>query len=506
MARQITYPVVAYRQSSQQKAPVLLSLVVRAEELLTWAGIPRRAQEKLIGFQRPDDPARVEAARAFFSMSLNQSPTSLIVGIHKGTGKVTLQLDGEDSDDVRSGTLTIVDDAADLSIDALTDRVRSQLGGRLGVSTESTETSEESTEADEDSEDLNEEVDDSDEEVELGRSIVSALLEKLSDREWVEANESDLRSMARPATVIDGQHRLLGAAKCERGIPFQVCAIYDCPWEEQVFQFTIVNYKQKGIPDQFITANAALSLTKAEMEELQDRLVQANVKVVEYELMKTVQFDAQSPFHELVNLSEKSRPELIGYKTMVRIANYWYKARTKPPMAFMSYLLESLYPDLPGRGNRKARQERWKAGDWAIFFLDFWNSVKEHYGHLPSHQPGRNLWTVGNSQLMVAIVLLEFQAVFFQTLSDQDDEFFTVEDADPREYLRNKLKKRAQKLFECFPADLFQTEWKEKSLNTGAGRSVLQVVFTGLKSTKGSFNWKQSALVKGSGTTAKTSG
>jgi len=99
-------------------------MVVRAEELLTWAGIPHRAQDKLIGFQRPEDYARVEAARAFFSMSVNQSPTSLIVGIHEGTGKVTLHLNDEDGGDVRSGTLTVIDDAADLSIEALIDRVR----------------------------------------------------------------------------------------------------------------------------------------------------------------------------------------------------------------------------------------------------------------------------------------------------------------------------------------------------------------------------------------------
>jgi len=107
---------------------------------------------------------------------------------------------------------------------------------------------------------------------------------------------------------------------------------------------------------------------------------------------------------------------------------------------------------------------------------------------------------------MIAIVLLEFQGIFFESLSDQDDDFYKVESGTPIDNLRGKLQKRAQKVFEMFPATLFQTEWKEKSLNTGAGRSVLRSTFQQLKITKGAFNWKNSALVKGAGASSKSGG
>jgi hypothetical protein len=369
---------------------------------------------------------------------------------------------------------------------------------------DSNDSEEELDDDDNDEEELddddNDEDDEDENEVELGKSIVESLLQKLEEPAWVEANIQHLKEMAKPATVIDGQHRLLGAASCERGIPFLACAIYDCPWEEQVFQFTIVNYKQKGIPDQFITANAALSLTTDELAELQDRLVQAKVKVVEYELMKTVQFNPASPFHARVNLTEKNDSALIGYKTMIRIANGWYKAGAP----FFQQLLPKLYPEIAGKSAKSLRKEKWKDSDWSDFFLDYWTLVKEQYGHEESNAPFNEngeyqplLWHVGESQLMVAIVLFEFQATFFESLSDQDEEFFEVEGGDVREQLRLKLKKRAQKLFESFPSKLFQTEWKEKSLNTSAGRSALQSVFGEMKKTKGKFNFKNSNLVKG---------
>ena len=112
----------------------------------------------------------------------------------------------------------------------------------------------------EDEDDNAEETDAEEEPIELGRSLIEKLRQQLDNRDWCEQNIDALKHMARPATISDGQHRLGGAGRCERYIPFTVCAIYDCPWPEQIFQFTVVNYTARGIPDQFITANAALCL------------------------------------------------------------------------------------------------------------------------------------------------------------------------------------------------------------------------------------------------------
>ncbi|MEI7855420.1 MAG: hypothetical protein WCJ06_17065 [Planctomycetota bacterium] len=513
------YNVFAYKQSGHGNAPLLLSFVVPAERLLEWAGIPRRADDRLVGFQRPDNPVRVKSAKEFFNTGQNQSPTSLIVGFHQGASLIELKLDGKEDDPIRQGVLTISCDCESITLEQVVQRVRQQLQARLVKSIgdamdeaddDAMDEADEDAmdeaddgamdEADEDAmdeadEDTMDEVVNADREVELGKSIINELLAKLDDTDWVKSNESHLRDIAKPATLIDGQHRLLGAAQCEREIPFQVCAIYDCPWEEQVFQFTIVNYKQQGIPDQFITANAALSLTRGELNELQDRLVQAKVKVVEYELMKIVEFDPLSPFYKLVNLTEKKTVHLIGYKTMLRIANGWYQAKAP----FFQLLLASLYPDIKGKSEKSRRQERWKDEDWGKFFLDFWTLVKAHYGSHHSHVAGKKLWDVGYSQLIVAIVLLEFQNVFFESLTAQEEEFFEVKvkSDDPLDFLREKLKKKATKHFNSFPEALFQKLWGTNSLNIGPGRDALNECFSSMNKNKGRYKWEQSTLVKG---------
>ena len=72
-----------------------------------------------------------------------------------------------------------------------------------------------------------------------------------------------LRDMLKPALVIDGQHRLFGAAGVEEDIPLLVCSLVQPSWKEQVFQFIVVNDKAAGIPKPFITSLAGMSLTSA---------------------------------------------------------------------------------------------------------------------------------------------------------------------------------------------------------------------------------------------------
>jgi hypothetical protein len=514
-----TYDGIAYRQSRLATAPWLVSFVASAEEILEWAGIPRRSEHNLSGFQRGADPVRIEKAKRYFELPVNQSPTALVLGIHPTTEgmdrRVTLDFTGgEDGDAIRSCRLTVLFDGESLDLPAAVEIVRRQLEHRLGDDDHVTELEaeddldEDTAPGDEPESEVTEnqgeqsltqsddEEDAPDDEIELGRSILRQLLERLDDSDWYseEENAIAIRDLAKPATVIDGQHRVKGAEACERNIPFAVCAIYDCPWPEQVFQFTVVNYTAKGIPDQFITANAALSLTRGELDVLRDRLVQADVKVIEYELMQVVQFDDQSPFNGLVDLSEKRAVDKIGYKTMVQVAKAWYDA--KHPV--FSLLLPSIYPDIKGRRAKSARVERWKSQDWGDFFLDFWKVVYNEYASHGSHEPGHQLWEPGHSQLVLAVVLLEFQKAYLENLNAQDEEFFELQPSNALvRDMRSKLERRADKFVDWFPPEFFATRWKLTSLNTGPGRVILQQVLRQFVDSKGQYQYARSPLVTG---------
>lgn len=502
------YPATAYRQAASASAPVLVSFVATAEDLLTWAGIPRRTEQSMFGFQRIEDSGRVARAKEFFRLPPNQSPTALVVGVHQvapGSGRLvrllSVSASGVPGPELALATvqqptpcfLSVEHDATVETLPVATARLIAALEARLGgepdlASSDTGPDVEPTDYAVIDDDDEEQEGD----EVELGRSLIRDLVTKLRDPKWAAENEGAVRDLAKPATVIDGQHRVLGAAACERDIPFTVCALFDCSWSEQVFQFTVVNYSAKGIPDQFITANAALSLTQGELGQLQTRLAQAQVKVVEYQLMNVVHFDKQSPFFDLVNLSETKNPDKIGYGTMIRLAKDLYSARHP---VLKKVLLPNLFPDVK---SARLRLERWKENEiWGAFFKDFWLAVQAAYAPI-SNADGNSLWAVGRSNLMVAVVLLEFQRTFLQDLNNQDEEYFDSKGiADPIEHLRSKVRARAGKFLGFFPSDFFAVTWKMSSLNNSSGRKALRTAMDQMLQNKGKFQYAKTALVTG---------
>jgi len=490
-----TYTGFGYRQSRNPSAPWIFAFVAPVEGIFEWAGIPRRSDANLSAFQRPEDPTRISQAKDFFNASINQSPTTIILGVHKSLA-VTFRTGEQILDGIYQATLSITYNTSD-NLDDLVSRLKGMITTRLNGPEESEAQDESEDEpSSEESEDSEEDEDSSadDDVIELGKSVLGRLLERLNDREWCLSNLDTIRDLAKPATIIDGQHRALAARACERGIPFSFTALIDCPWEEQVFQFTVVNYTSRKIPDQFITANAALSLTRQELSTLQGRLAQAGVKVIEYELMRVVNFDERSPFHEKVNLTEKKSADKIGYKTMVGLAKKWYSAS---PQVF-KHILPNLYPQLKGRSAKSARLDRWRQDDWGTFFIDFWSTVYSHFKEKPSHDSGHTLWDVGHSNLIIAVVLLEFQERFFNHLNQQDEEFWDVKGSEsPIIDIREKIKKRGQKFCEYLPPDFWASEWKTKSLNTGAGRKALSDCLKSLVDKKGLYQFTRSTLITG---------
>jgi hypothetical protein len=536
----LEYEGIAYRQSVMAEAPWTASLVIPAEELLTWAAIPRRTESHLLGFQRAATPARVEAAKEFFRIPENQSPTALIVGLNPVDHgrKFEFEIDPEDmtgrpgvrrcklrirlqgwvdadletlahqvTDNLRARLQSEPDDSDDEGDDETTMdetdafRTKARLEGfDPGGQTDERASMSDVVEHTEEGEDEDDAADDLRTEVELGQSVLGKLAHLLEDPEWVLAHEDLVRDLAKPATIIDGQHRVLGAAQCERMIPFAVCALIDCSWPEQVFQFTVVNYTATGIPDQFITANAALSLTGSELRGLEIRLVQAGVKVVEYELMRIVNFDDRSAFYDLVNLAERKDSSKIGYKTMVRIANMWHRGKT--PVISAS-LLPNLYPDIKGnrRTYRRESLSRWQENDWGDFFIAFWDAVNAVYGSCESHEAGHHLWDVGHSQFTIAIVLHELQAAYMENLAAQDSSFFDVDKDDAavaKSQLLAKVRNRAETFFGSnLPCEFFAKEWKTKSLSTGAGRIALNDAIGEMVKSRGKWVYANSSLVSG---------
>jgi hypothetical protein len=509
-----TYDGYAYRQNESTDAPWLVTFVASAASVREWASIPRR-HDGTPGFQRVDDPARVLNAKEFFDdYERNQSPTAIVLGLHVTAAdnpfRTELEFCEPDNSEhgvrgpIRKCRLHVFFDPTE-QLNTVASRLSAQLAERIKEddSDDGSEREESEDDAEEDLEEEQEEddaEDNSEHEIDLGTSLLQEVQARLADQDWVTNNAETVRELAKPATVIDGQHRLLGAVACERGIPFCFCALFNCDWPEQIFQFTIINYTQSKIPDQFITANAALSLTQTELGSLKDRLIHSGVKVLEYELMQVVTFTPSSAFYEKVNLSEKPQQEKIGYKTMVQVAKAWYSPPQKAGETGRWGIINKIFHDITGRGAKGKRLDEWKKHYWGEFFLAFWSIVKDSFVNEPSHEEGHCLWDVGHSQLVVAAVLRELQHQFFLDLNGQDDDWFDVAGTtreEIKEALLAKVRQRATKFVEWYPSEFFGTKWEETSLNMGSGKNALVAALGSLRETKGRGQWKRAALVVG---------
>lgn len=478
----ITYDCFVYKQLNDSKGSWIVTFVSSAEELLGWAGIPRRLSNDLLGFQRPDNAKRVAKAAKFFDYPENLSPTALIVGLHpniEGDESINLKfVNGEPTNPLIPSLakleITIKENP---SIDETVEKLQKHLKGRLNSTPTETPAEEmpaedgDSAESEGEDEETDENESPSDSKnLEIGKSLINKFSEKLNSPKWCTENAEHLKELAKPATIIDGQHRVLGANSKEQNIPFTVCAILNCKWEEQVFQFTVVNYTAEGIPDQFITNNAAMSLTTEELEKLKHRLEQADVKILEYELMRVVNFNSESPFFNRVNLTEKTNPSLIGYKTMVQIAKKWHSG--KP--AGIKKLIDTIFPSIKGK---KQKIHFWKEKEiWGQYFLIFWKEVKKFYSGFINDE-GVGLWDPG-SNLIIAVVLLEYQELFLKNLNNQSRMFFQVDPNDASQnadqQMRKKVKEQASEFVKRITPEFFQEKWGSSSLNTGPGREALK--------------------------------
>lgn len=486
------YHGLAFRQNPN--APELFAFVASANELTLFSGVARKSEGFLANYQRALDDNRVNNEVApFFKLTENCSPTAIVLSLHESpVCEVEFVDSGNPSLDpgIVSKVLRLrFFDVRQISREKLIELAKKFLDERLsaepgaGSADEPSELIESGEAAEEHEEPLDESATEDDEEeeieetVEIGQSMLDDLRELL-DRPDELAPETieTLREMLMPALVIDGQHRLFGAAAVEEDIPLLVCSLIKPDWKEQVFQFTVINDKAQGIPKPFITSLAGMSLTSTELQQLRDRLVQAKVQLWEVEVMQRLGYDPASAFFQRIDFQvsggkAKGSSRGLGYQTMKRVGRAWWEPRS----IGLRKVMGTLYVD-PGerRPALKHLVGKWQStGDWFRFFCLFWDKVKEKFEPSP-------LWEM-HSQLMTAVAIEQFQAIFLTTLDTMADlTIAKIMEGNPVE--RRKLVEASfieiRDLYVGkFSAKSFEKPWGQKSLNHKAGRDLLADYF-----------------------------
>jgi hypothetical protein len=261
---------------------------------------------------------------------------------------------------------------------------------------------------------------------------------------------------ARPATIVDGQHRVWGAYHSDRSpIIFNVCAIKDTTWIEQVFQFVVLNKLAKPISTSFLTGLLNTSLTNSEVRDIEVRLENIGVDNKDRKIVKYLNYDERSPFlgmiaeaGEVTGIDNSGR---LSDKGMIRLAKRWTQiGGTKLEIQMFFQVL--------GAGNLTTARKRWKDYEtWVPYFFTFWQVIKDRY-----QKDG--IWIKDTDYSLLYIVTMHaMQDMFLENLADANYSFNDMDD----------FRRRVSIFFADVPGTFFQG-WEATGLQSGDGPSYIK--------------------------------
>jgi hypothetical protein len=475
------YTALAFRQ--QNNSPIEVAFVAHSLDILEWAGVPRKSDEMLTGYQRFLNRHRInQDIVPYFQEPKNCSPTAVIVALRKdaGLGRCLLENANIGPGELITTKLVIEVDEDSLETDSVFEAALRYVNSRLGTQEAFPSLDEGPEEEPFDEEELEEEEeeadegDDSEDTINLGSKTLMSLRDMLDDRNNWSRHEfrQAISDFVKPALIIDGQHRVYGAAKIgAKGLPFIVCGLYDPSWEEQVFQFTVVNLRPRRIPPSVITSIAALSLTRSELDRLESRLTQAGVKMAEVTMMSLVAYDDKSPFASMIEMhirDSEGRGDHLGYGAMKRIAKIWYRGSRKS----LTLIAKNLFAT---NNITTARKEWRESRAWFEFFCLFWGEVRDRH---PA-----DLWEKSpNNRLLIGAHLWALQEAILTSADGQVPSHWKIKDdeipyEERLEHLRGRFREILGEALKCFPVELWTRPWTKASQDTNAGRKDLADIF-----------------------------
>lgn len=365
------YPAVCILQSGQAQPLVLLA--AKATEINRWAGVPQKLRvivdenvnTELLGFQRDEDPERIEQIAKFYADANNVLQNPLLCAIRKPTGQeVTFIAEegGSPTSDIVRGQLEItVVDRSKQSLATLFNETRLFLEERVPALVglqpsehlltklrsllNSTEDAETTDQDDVDPAPLEEALTEQSHIAEFWDAIaareqlLSELGKQFDGDEFLGFSKHMLVSYLCPIILVDGQHRLLGALKAadtalqqdgnrinraaellaaapqpqpdvdqiqfdlltEKARTLPISLLLDERPEEHVFQFVVVNQKATPVRAALLGTIISTSLAEDELSSISERLESAGVPLQSSVAITYFAKNENSPFAGLVS-------------------------------------------------------------------------------------------------------------------------------------------------------------------------------------------------------------
>jgi hypothetical protein len=459
-----SYPGFCYAQRENGE---LITFVAPVGDIKSWAGVPRKHFNYQHGFQRSLAEKRVGELRDFYALDAqNITPTSVVVAVRKGACDVRAlsQKDENGNELLPTGLCEISFELKDLSqettgqlIDDAIELVRYRLGDAASIQIESDLTAAVQVaieaEAQDDASGTAEDTQVVDGDLADAPSShllhfyteLLALKEGKVQLEDEEKLREVLYSLLKPAIIVDGQHRVYGAAAYTESMKFAVNAIPDADWLEQVFQFVVINQKAKPIEPAFLHSIIATSLTDDEIGKLYKRLRKSGVDVEKAQFMNRINTDHDSPFKGMIDFEVEGSPGYLKFPGMSTLARDFRN-------------VQKSYPGLV------AENVKWTEDiHWTSHFYAFWRGVRDYFIAQDSR-----LWKEPSesnpNNLLKIVTLQEIQRMVLESWADART-FKLVAPDDTYQHSRS--------FWEGFPSQFFTDEWKKKGLQTAVGRKYL---------------------------------
>lgn len=244
---------------------------------------------------------------------------------------------------------------------------------------------------------------------------------KLSDQA-VDDIVTSLEALCRPALVVDGQHRLFGAANCDTEIWLPVVALPNCDWAEQIYQFVVINEKAQRVETSLLTDIFGSSLTRSEQQSLRGKLERSNVQVEERIAAVIAARDSQSPFYDMVKLKLEGSPPAGAQpyipestiRTLIEGGRSTLGWRTDDEF-FEHYVSPTI--------SSRANWDSWTTGRWREYWFAFWQSVADFYNQqaqIEMSDADFMLWDKTQlTNLTKSVTMRLFQKLFIEQAVDR---------------------------------------------------------------------------------------
>jgi hypothetical protein len=283
----------------------LLLFAAPASALISWAGIPRKAWHIRMLFQRPITPGRAKDLKSFWSMASAGGPEGFILG----PTAIVVAIQGDPPIEDGKIDLTfqpVVDLEGDPfeALPPLVDQLYPQIKARLSHEQRATLAEFETAPFDRTVPDIKHDY--------VFEFAVQMAQLRADPKRFAAVNEIDdaqltdivvsMESLCRPALVVDGQHRLWGAASSGREIILPVVGIPHCGWTDQIYQFVVINETAEKVETSLLTDIFGSSLTRTEQETVRRKLSKSHVDVESRIAAVVASRDPNSPFYNMISL------------------------------------------------------------------------------------------------------------------------------------------------------------------------------------------------------------